>query len=295
VLTLANTPAGAVARNSMHNRVLADAFVPAGGRPSTVNGSNWREFLRADGTPSARLVVEGANLFFTGEARAALFETCGLPMIKDSSANKCGVICSSMEIVASMVCDGPEFVALKPKYVPQVLERLRELARLEAKMLFSEHGRQPSVSLPVISQRISASILRVGAELDTALDKLARDEQEALWPVVRSQLPPALFDEPFSPHVEERLPWPYKKSTISSGLSSRLVYREGLAFVEGLPQQQLAEFAFNYLQQERRVRELAKQVAAAGLPFSAEVEKLLLAGGVRAATEAIPSKATNLN
>ena len=73
-LTLANTPKGAAARNSMHNRVVSDAFVPAGGRPSTVNGSNWREFLQPDGSPSTKLVVEGANLFFTGEARAALYQ-----------------------------------------------------------------------------------------------------------------------------------------------------------------------------------------------------------------------------
>ena len=73
-LTLANTPKGAAARNSMHNRVVSDAFVPAGGRPSTVNGSNWREFLQADGSASTKLVVEGANLFFTGEARAALYQ-----------------------------------------------------------------------------------------------------------------------------------------------------------------------------------------------------------------------------
>ena len=35
-------------------RVQADVFVPAGGRPSTVNGANWRDFLLPDGTPSAR-------------------------------------------------------------------------------------------------------------------------------------------------------------------------------------------------------------------------------------------------
>ena len=44
-----------------------------------------------------------ANLFFDAKARAALFEHCGserIAIIKDSSANKCGVICSSMEVRA---------------------------------------------------------------------------------------------------------------------------------------------------------------------------------------------------
>ena len=84
---------GAAKRNSMHNRVQADVFVTGGGRPSTINGSNWRDFLLPDGTPSARTIVEGANLFVTHEARQALFEHCALPIVKDSSANKCGVIC----------------------------------------------------------------------------------------------------------------------------------------------------------------------------------------------------------
>ena len=96
-------------RNSLHNRVQADVFVPAGGRPSTINASNWRDFLLPDGkTPSAKVIVEGANLFVTHEARQALFDHCGLPIVKDSSANKCGVICSSMEIVAGMVLSSDE-------------------------------------------------------------------------------------------------------------------------------------------------------------------------------------------
>jgi len=292
-LYLASTKEGAAMRNSMHNRVLADAFVPAGGRPSTVNGTNWRDFLRPDGTPSARIVVEGANLFFTAEARAALFEACALPMIKDSSANKCGVICSSLEIVASMVASDQEFLQIKPVYVPQVLSRLRELARLEARMLISERARDPSVAIPMLSERISFSILRVGLALDIALDELGAKERESFWPVVRNQLPPSLFEAPFSKHVAQRLPWPYQKSAITSGLASRLVYREGLAFVEGLPDASLATFALTYLQQEQRVRSLAAQVAASGLSFAADVEALLLRGGVRAATEAAAAHKTS--
>ena len=43
--------------------VNADVFIPAGGRPFTINDGNWRNFLQADGTPSSRLIVEGANIF----------------------------------------------------------------------------------------------------------------------------------------------------------------------------------------------------------------------------------------
>ncbi len=53
------------ARNTMHNRVVSDAFIPAGGRPNTIHEGNWRAFLLPDGKPSSRLIVEGANLFLT--------------------------------------------------------------------------------------------------------------------------------------------------------------------------------------------------------------------------------------
>ena len=287
-LSLANTAEGAALRNTMHNRVVADAFVPAGGRPSTINGSNWREYLQADGTASSKLIVEGANLFLTADARKALFEETGIPIIKDSSANKCGVICSSMEIVACMVTGSAEaFVALKPRYVPQVVERLRELARLEAAMLFTERNRDPTVALPSLSERISSSILRVGAALEVALNRLHDDEKSALWHIVKEQLPSSLFDGAAAGAAVSKLPWPYQRACISSGLSSRLVYREGLSFVEGLPEQTLSDFALTYLQQEPRVRLLAKQVASSGLSFASEVESLLLRGGIRAATIAV--------
>ena len=56
-------------RNNMHNEVIADVILPAGGRPSTINATNWRDFLNSDGTPSSSIIVEGANLFITDEAR----------------------------------------------------------------------------------------------------------------------------------------------------------------------------------------------------------------------------------
>lgn len=92
------TPEGMKARNSMHNRLVADAFVPCGGRPGTIDMTNYKHFLKPDGTPSSRLIVEGANLFITNEARKALFEDAGVMIVKDSSANKGGVITSSYEI-----------------------------------------------------------------------------------------------------------------------------------------------------------------------------------------------------
>lgn len=59
ILHICDNEEGIRARNTMHNRVKADAFVPAGGRPGTINASNWRSYLDKDGRPSSSLVVEG--------------------------------------------------------------------------------------------------------------------------------------------------------------------------------------------------------------------------------------------
>jgi len=283
VLMLADSPAGVIARNTMHNRVVADAFVPAGGRPATMNGSNWRDFLLPDGTPSAKVIVEGANLFLTPEARLALFEEASVPIVKDSSANKAGVICSSMEIRASMCVSDDEFVALKPRYVEQVLERLRHMAYLEASLLFSEAARNTTTPLPALSERISFAILRVADALATLMEEYSQDHK--LWPIVSEQLPPALADSEHASKLPEMLPWEYQKSTIVKSLASRLVYREGLTFVESMPDARLPLFALSYLEQEQRVLELAAEVASSGHEFAPKVEALLLQAGVRVAAE----------
>ena len=65
------------------------------------------------------------------------------------------------------------------------------------------------------------------------MDSYAQDKQ--LWPLVSAQLPPALATSAHAPKLPERLPWEYQKSVIVKSLASRLVYREGLSFIEAMP------------------------------------------------------------
>ena len=62
-------------------------FVPCGGRPEAVNISNVANLVDGDGKPNFKYVVEGANLFFTQQARLFL-EKKGVVLFKDSSTNK---------------------------------------------------------------------------------------------------------------------------------------------------------------------------------------------------------------
>lgn len=56
-------------------------------RPEAVNISNVAGMIDADGKPHYKYIVEGANLFFTQQARLYL-EKRKVILFKDSSANK---------------------------------------------------------------------------------------------------------------------------------------------------------------------------------------------------------------
>eukprot|EP00903_Cladosiphon_okamuranus_P014976 g13861.t1 len=291
ILHVCDNEEGIRARNTMHNRVKADAFVPAGGRPGTINGSNWRSYLDKDGRPSSSLVVEGANLFTTPEARDALFKEAGVVFVKDSSANKCGVICSSFEIISSMLMTSDEFKESKEGIVLDVLERLRDAGRREAELLFREHRNHPATPLPRLSERISNAINSVtDAVLKILDDASAGEEQEEhlrlLLPLFREHLPEKLVDTAFD-RVPTTLPPQYLRNAMASCLACRVVYKEGINFIDAQPRDRLGELAFSYIKEEEAVKDLAGVVESSDdRPMSAEDKKkvasILRSAGVRA-------------
>lgn len=220
-----DTTEGLKARNSMHNRLEADAFIPCGGRPGTIDMSNYKQFLKKDGSPSSGLIVEGANLFVTAEARKALFNEAGVVIVKDSSANKGGVITSSYEICAAMLLSEEEFFDNKEAIVKEVLGKLRELAQMEAVLLFREFDNYyDGLSLPEVSQFISNSINKTTDALTAALDGLSEAEQQTLRPLFRNHLPATMAEIAFD-RLDERVPSQYIKNAIASCLASKLVYK----------------------------------------------------------------------
>lgn len=238
VVHQADNDAGIKARNNMHNRLEADAFVPAGGRPNTIDIHNYQHFLKPDGTPSSPLIVEGANLFVTAEARQKLYEEAGVVIVKDSSANKGGVITSSYEIIAAMLLSEDEFYDNKEAIVQEVLDKLRSLAHMEAELLFREKDNFQE-SLPQVSQIISNSINAATDALTQALDTVTADEKEKLLPLFRDHLPQTLANLSFDRHAE-RVPEQYIKNAIASCLASKMVYKEGTKFIDSHPKEKLA-------------------------------------------------------
>jgi len=264
-------------------RVKADVFVPGGGRPNAINADNWADFLDpVTREPSSSLVVEGANLFFSPDARAALHEA-GVSIVKDSSANKCGVVTSSCEIVTSMLLTKQEFLDNKSDLIADVLKILRRIAKAEAEMLFHLYENYPG-SLPHFSERISNAINRVTDAITVELQDYSPGDDlfEELFPIIRSNLPEKLAVMAWD-RARTHLPLQYQKNAIASGLASHLVYTEGIHLVESQPDELLAKRAFAYYRAEQVMKNLVSSLES-GCPSPEDMAsaiKFLKVGGAR--------------
>jgi glutamate dehydrogenase len=271
-------PHGIQLRNSLHNRIVADAFVPCGGRPHAINARNWKDYLQSNGTPSSKVIVEGANLFLTSEARAQLSD-CGVVIFKDSSANKCGVICSSFEIGASMLLHEEEFLKIKDRFVQQVLTKLRELARREAELLARVHQHRPQVPLPEVSTRVSRVMIRTADAIEASIDHLEPQDAELMQRLVIDHLPPVLF-ETVGEKLWTKMPRPYLKWIMAKCLAARMVYREGFEYLETMPHAAIADLGVRYLRSELERSQLVEEVVKSKLPDRQRIAELLGEGAI---------------
>ena len=278
-----DSPEGAPLRNTLHNRLVTDAFVPGGGRPATINETNWRDYLTADGKPSSPIIVEGANLFLTPVARAELFKA-GCLIFKDSSANKCGVICSSYEIGASMLLDEKSFLAIKAEFVEQVLEKLRELARAEAELLMAEGRRHPSVPLTELSTTLSKVINDAADAIRASMERWGPADRELARQIVREHLP-AKLQETVGDRLWTGIPQAYLDWMVAKRLASGIVYREGTSFLQGIAPEAMASLSLRYLRKRDETRRLVDGLRQSNAPGAARAAELLARAGTRAALE----------
>ena len=229
----ASTTEGAKIRNTLHNTATADVFIPAGGRPDTINAKNWGQFLLPDGTPSARAIVEGANIFISKEARDHLQEA-GVIFLHGSSANKTGVICSSYEILAGLILSAEEFLDIKKDYVDQVLTILEHRARSEARLLTREFryggGRTPMTE---ISFAASREINELGDMISEILAEHVSDlhGNPDLCELILDYCPPVLVEK-FRERIITDIPVRHQFALLGAVFASSMVYREGLGWLK---------------------------------------------------------------
>jgi glutamate dehydrogenase len=206
--------------------VPADLFIPAGGRPETIDRDNWRRFLRSDGTPSARVIVEGANSFITPEARIQL-QKSGVVIMRDASANKCGVISSSYEIIANLLLSEREFLDHKERYVADVLAILEKRAEDEARLILRRR-REPGCTMlyTEISDAISHEINALYARLFTFFQE---HPELCLQPLFRKailhHLPRLLSESATFRQRIRKLPAKYMYAILAAEIASSMVYQ----------------------------------------------------------------------
>lgn len=211
-------------RMTVH-QAKTDVFIPGGGRPRTLNENNWRDFLDGTGKPTSKAIIEGGNLYLSPLARREL-EKLGVIIIKDSSANKGGVICSSFEVLSSLVLSEEEFIQNKSTIVSEILSVVASRARDEASVLLASHGAH---SLTEMSDQISEKTNLYTDELLHYLSAqpLPTDSKDPLvqcllnycLPLLRTKVPDRILKD---------VPDIHKKAIISCFLAQRLVYRKGL-------------------------------------------------------------------
>lgn len=217
-------------RTTVHH-TKADIFITGGGRPRTLNENNYKDYLDEMGKPTSRAIVEGGNLYLSPGARRAL-EKLGVIIIKDSSANKGGVICSSFEVLAGLVLSEEEFIEHKAKIVSEILTTIESRCRDEAQTLLSSHGQK---LLTEVSELISEQINHFTDELLHYLSTvtMTNDPADPLTQCLLNYCLPLLRND-YADRILKEVPEMHKKAIIACFLSQRLVYRKGLEWAPSI-------------------------------------------------------------
>lgn len=228
---------GLAFRNNFHLNPLssADFFVPCGGRPESVSLSNVHELLFEDGTPRFKYVVEGANLFFTNDARSALEEK-GVVVFKDASTNKGGVTSSSLEVLAALALSDKEFKMhmsvnedgevpkFYQEYVQEIQNRVEADARHEFNCIWKEHQRTGEKRF-VLTERVSDKINELN---DFVQASVLYDNPQIRSNVLQVAIPHTLTAFLGLDEILRRVPETYIKAIFAAYLSSRYVYKFGV-------------------------------------------------------------------
>ena len=266
---------GLVFRNEFHLHPLssADLFVPCGGRPESVNLTNVQRLLDSKGLPRFKVIVEGANLFFTQDARMVL-EQAGVILYKDASANKGGVTSSSLEVLAALAMPNDEFErhmcvregetlpAFYQQYVKEIQRRIEKDAELEFRCIWRESERSKTPRY-LLTDQVSDKINSLNHFI----------QHSSLWhniplrlTVLSHAIPQKLIELLTLPAILQRVPDSYVQAIFGAFLASRYVYKVGLDANE------MAFFEFMQPYLEESIRREPKEGKSRAAPVELEVD-----------------------
>eukprot|EP00930_Biecheleria_cincta_P019369 TRINITY_DN147_c0_g1_i4.p1 TRINITY_DN147_c0_g1~~TRINITY_DN147_c0_g1_i4.p1 ORF type:complete len:1150 (-),score=209.95 TRINITY_DN147_c0_g1_i4:133-3582(-) len=233
---------GAELRDGFHltSYATADLFVPCGGRPNSITTDNVKNLFADGGKPKFRMIVEGANLFFSDGAREVL-EKAGVHVFKDASTNKGGVNSSSLEVFAALalpvdvhsrlMCYNPKSDKEPPEfyetYVQQIKDIIVENARQEFRAIWacSKAGMEKVEA----TKQISSKITKMQDTIMAKMQDLKGEERENLVRrVMRLAMPPIMVDQIGIEQILQAVPQNYIFAMVGAWIASRFVYQNGI-------------------------------------------------------------------
>jgi glutamate dehydrogenase len=228
---------GTAFRDKFHlwEGMRADFFVPCGGRPGSVGLSNVHRMFDKHGRPRFKYVVEGANLFITEGARDILQDR-GVILFKDSSSNKGGVTCSSLEVLASLALTDQQYAMHMTEdtdgtvppfyetYVQEICDKVEKKASDEFRYVH-ETALKTNDHRTHVSDNLSASMIDLG-DMITA-SPIFDDDEGIRNTVLAEAIPQSLQDLVGLDVVLGRVPKAYQKAIFSMHLASQYVYTHG--------------------------------------------------------------------
>ena len=207
---------------------FTDVFIPCGGRPETIHIGNWEKLFDNNHNPTTRAIIEGANSFISPEARDRI-QKKGIIILKDASANKCGVICSSYEIIGGLLMKDKEFLQYKEGYVKDVLKILEKRAVDESKLIFQRYTQSQDKKLYTdISNEISHEINKLTDTIYSYL--LANPEKIGKPPYTKMLLlhfPDFIRERKKFRDRVKNLTLKYRVAMVSTEIATQSIYHGG--------------------------------------------------------------------
>ncbi|CAD7922071.1 unnamed protein product [Amoebophrya sp. A25] len=229
----------------------ADLFVPCGGRPAQVTLGNVKQLINIPdpetgvATTQWKYVVEGANLFFTDQARLVL-ESKGVILFKDASANKGGVTSSSLEVFAALALDqqthqrhmtvqlGEPAPVLYTSYVAEIIAKIKENCQREFYCIWNatKSQQQGSTANKTTKTQLTAEVsTAINGLFDSLLEHMEENGKDKdLFSYVLKRAVPAILLEKAGglSSLKRRVPAAYLKAMVAAWISSQFVYETGL-------------------------------------------------------------------
>ena len=147
--------------------------------------------------------------------------------MRDASANKCGVISSSYEIIANLIFSDDEFLAHKEAYVNDVIAILNQMAELEARSVIRKYreldGSETYTEISsLLSHEINNHYARMFDYFESKPDQINLPKQQK---AMLAHMPDLIKNSAeFSPRLQTHLPEKVKYAILASKLASGLVY-----------------------------------------------------------------------